>query len=143
MKKELDTRDLLDRETIELLGDAKISDYEKMCVIQEKLSHDFVIPTQLEPGWVYAPCPHDQGCPKLEPQVIQGELRRDFIHPCKFRVRWTETRADERTKSVDRDGTLTGNFSYVILEKGERPMDDLRARILEANNNRQLLYKCW
>uniref|UniRef100_A0A915DB43 Uncharacterized protein n=1 Tax=Ditylenchus dipsaci TaxID=166011 RepID=A0A915DB43_9BILA len=122
VKNVLDERNLLDLELSNFLAEKKISDYEKFCRIQELLGDDFVIPTKLEPGFVFAPCPHDQYCPKYSKAS------------CSFKVRWLENRADFKTRSKPKDGTLTGKFSYVIFEKGERPKGERTiSRILEKN----------
>jgi len=126
VKEALDERNLLDQKTIEFLANKSISDYEKWCVIQEKLGDEYKIATKLDQGHVYAPCPHDQGCPKMS---------GGRIHPCKFEVRWAEARSDGKTNSINRDGTETGNFCYFIMEKGERPEGIHRARILSNVHN--------
>ncbi|KAF7634098.1 hypothetical protein Mgra_00006518 [Meloidogyne graminicola] len=99
----------IDQDTIEMLSDKQLQTYERYCKARELLPDDVKIPTRFDPGHVFAPCPHDKRCPKL--------IRKEA---CKFSVRWQEFRADHKTTSEDRDGTLTGTFSYIILEKGER-----------------------
>ncbi|KAL3123754.1 hypothetical protein niasHT_009967 [Heterodera trifolii] len=111
----------LDQYTIELFASNKVETYEKFCIAREKLPDHVPVPTRLEPGHVFAPCPHDQACPLLSNEKS-----------CKFKVRWQEFRTDHRTKSVNRDGTLTGEFSFLIMEKGERkPAEAVPARLLQ------------
>uniref|UniRef100_A0A1I8BLP8 Methyltransferase-like protein 17, mitochondrial n=1 Tax=Meloidogyne hapla TaxID=6305 RepID=A0A1I8BLP8_MELHA len=77
------------------------------------LPDDVKIPTLIDPGHVFAPCPHDKRCPKM----VKKES-------CKFSVRWQEFRADHKTTSLNKDGTNVGNFSYLILAKGERSKEE-------------------
>jgi len=126
-KEELDKRNLLDDEIIEILADRRLQEFEKFQIAKSKLPSDIKIPTRVDPGFVFAPCPHDQGCPKLG-AVFNNE------QSCKFNVRWKESRADGKTKSIGRDSTLTGSFSYLIMEKGQRPIGELHSRILEKKN---------
>lgn len=74
------------------------------------------LPTVLPTGFVYAPCPHDFTCPKMS---------KFNTTPCVTFARYFDVRADNRP-SRDRDGTGQQKFSYVILAKGERPIDNQR-----------------
>lgn len=47
-------------------------------------------------------------------------------------VRWKELRTDHKTRSLHRDGTLTGKYCYLIMEKGYRPSGVPYSRILEV-----------
>uniref|UniRef100_A0A914KG43 Methyltransferase-like protein 17, mitochondrial n=1 Tax=Meloidogyne incognita TaxID=6306 RepID=A0A914KG43_MELIC len=97
------------QDTIEMLSDKNLQTYEKYCRARELLPEDVKIPTLIDPGHVFAPCPHDKRCPKIPKK-----------ESCKFSVRWQEFRADHKTTSINKDGTNVGNFSYLILAKGER-----------------------
>uniref|UniRef100_A0A915MCB4 Uncharacterized protein n=1 Tax=Meloidogyne javanica TaxID=6303 RepID=A0A915MCB4_MELJA len=99
----------IDQDTIEMLSDKNLQTYEKYCRARELLPEDVKIPTLIDPGHVFAPCPHDKRCPKIPKK-----------ESCKFSVRWQEFRADHKTTSINKDGTNVGNFSYLILAKGER-----------------------
>jgi len=124
VKSALDERNLLNRELIENLSSKRISPYEKFRLVQNMLPDDFVVPTKSHPGFVYAPCPHDRVCPKIR--------HHNGAIPCNFQVRWLEVRSDHKTRSMNRDGTETGQFTYVIMEKGRRPKGFYPSRILET-----------
>uniref|UniRef100_A0A0K0D9Z1 Methyltransferase-like protein 17, mitochondrial n=1 Tax=Angiostrongylus cantonensis TaxID=6313 RepID=A0A0K0D9Z1_ANGCA len=68
-----------------------------------------VLPTALPPAKIYAPCPHDLGCPKL--------ISRSS---CTFTVRWRVIRADGKHAIREISGTETRKFSFVIIEKCSR-----------------------
>ncbi|KAI1730798.1 mitochondrial small ribosomal subunit rsm22 domain-containing protein [Ditylenchus destructor] len=123
VKNALDEKNLLDLDLIKFLSKKNVADYDKL----QTLGDDFEIPTKLDPGFVYAPCPHDKRCP----MISRGA--------CKFKVRWSERRADHRTESPNRDGTLTDWFSYVIFEKGHRPKETFAPRILDHHRNHHVV----
>ncbi|KAI1701088.1 mitochondrial small ribosomal subunit rsm22 domain-containing protein [Ditylenchus destructor] len=127
VKNALDEKNLLDLNLIKYLSKKDVADYDKLQTVQKLLGDDFEIPTKLDPGFVYAPCPHDKRCPMLS----RGA--------CKFKVRWMERRADHRTESINRDGTLTDWFSYVIFEKGQRPKETFAPRILDHHLNHHVV----
>ncbi|VDM65086.1 unnamed protein product, partial [Strongylus vulgaris] len=82
------------------------------------------LPSALEPALLYAPCPHDLGCPKLGLSV------------CSFPVKWQVIRADGKKSPRERAGFESGKFSFMILEKGIRQPQTSMARILKTNYNR-------
>uniref|UniRef100_A0A1I7YQ84 Methyltransferase-like protein 17, mitochondrial n=1 Tax=Steinernema glaseri TaxID=37863 RepID=A0A1I7YQ84_9BILA len=127
---------LLDDEMQKLMSNKRISHYERYAMIKEKLSEQIELPTVLPEGHVFAPCPHDQGCPRIS---LQGPSK-----PCVFSTKWRDFRADGKT-SKRKDGTAGGRFSYVILEKGERPKGcSAQARILDKvkGNKHTVLTAC-
>ncbi|KAK0424369.1 hypothetical protein QR680_008641 [Steinernema hermaphroditum] len=107
----LHDNNLLDEEMKNLLTDKRISHYERYAMIKEKLAGQLELPTVLPEGHVFAPCPHDQGCPRVS---MQGSSK-----PCVFATKWRDFRADGKATKRN-DGTAGGRFSYVILAKGER-----------------------
>ncbi|MFH4979927.1 hypothetical protein AB6A40_006636 [Gnathostoma spinigerum] len=120
----LSNRGLLTEEVESILNDSSISHFERVSRLEEKLPTDIVLPTRLPRGFVFAPCPHDQGCPKL------GTVNRNN---CSFSTRWRELRADGK-RSSSGDGTSLNEFSYVIMEKGTRGGVDGRSRILKKKS---------
>ncbi|VDO61774.1 unnamed protein product [Heligmosomoides polygyrus] len=88
-----------------------------------KVPSEIELPTALPSATVYAPCPHDLGCPKLR------------ISTCTIPVRWRVIRADGKRSRYERSGTETGNISFVILEKGQRTPDDAVTRILKIRQS--------
>ena len=84
------------------------------------MPEDVDIPTVLPTATVVAPCPHDLGCP------LRGKST------CAFSVRWKPIRADGKNGSGKGDGTETGKFTFVILEKGTRRSGEQIDRILKV-----------
>ncbi|VDL62500.1 unnamed protein product [Nippostrongylus brasiliensis] len=78
------------------------------------------LPTALQSATVYAPCPHDLGCPMLGRSA------------CTVPLRWRVIRADGKRSRYEQSGTETGKMSFVILEKGSRQGQDTVTRILKA-----------
>jgi hypothetical protein len=74
------------------------------------------LPTVLPIGYVFSPCPHDFTCPSASKWSKM---------PCYTFARYFDIRVDNRP-SPDRDGTGQQKFSYVILAKGNRPIDNHR-----------------
>ncbi|XP_065356798.1 methyltransferase-like protein 17, mitochondrial [Calliphora vicina] len=64
-------------------------------------------------GHVFAPCPHDNICPRLS----NSEDRT----PCNFEINFVPTNLNKKTNR-----TATARFSYVVLKKG-LPEDNTRA----------------
>lgn len=96
----------------QIIDDNKISDFEKFFIIKAKLPQNVTIPTILEPGHVFAPCPHDKSCPKLELEDVKERS-------CNFSIKYKDIRADgKKTKLLN--GTGNTSFSFVILQKGDR-----------------------
>uniref|UniRef100_A0A7E4ZSL5 Methyltranfer_dom domain-containing protein n=1 Tax=Panagrellus redivivus TaxID=6233 RepID=A0A7E4ZSL5_PANRE len=125
VREELAEHNLLDETTEAILHDRQMSYSEKYALIRERFPDPAALPTFIETGYVFAPCPHDQGCPKID--LPQGKKS------CKFSARWNELRADGRTKSKRNDGTGTSMFSYTIMEKGMRPADTVSpSRVLDV-----------
>uniref|UniRef100_A0AC35FRU4 Methyltransferase-like protein 17, mitochondrial n=1 Tax=Panagrolaimus sp. PS1159 TaxID=55785 RepID=A0AC35FRU4_9BILA len=123
LRQTLEENNLMSEEMSQIIYDKQMSYSEKYCLIREKLSDPNALPTFIEHGHVYAPCPHDLGCPKID--LPKGKKS------CKFFARWNEIRADGKTKSKKRDGTGVSAFSYVILEKGHRPGGVHPGRLLD------------
>uniref|UniRef100_A0AC34RAN7 Methyltransferase-like protein 17, mitochondrial n=1 Tax=Panagrolaimus sp. JU765 TaxID=591449 RepID=A0AC34RAN7_9BILA len=97
-------------EVEQIVKDKQMSYSEKFLLLREKLPNPEKLPTFIETGHVFAPCPHDGGCPLLDLPVGKRS--------CKFFARYNEIRADEKSKSQSADGTNMSAFSYCILEKG-------------------------
>uniref|UniRef100_A0A0K0G0D2 Methyltransferase-like protein 17, mitochondrial (inferred by orthology to a human protein) n=1 Tax=Strongyloides venezuelensis TaxID=75913 RepID=A0A0K0G0D2_STRVS len=97
----------------EILNNKNLSKFEKFCLIKSKFPDNVKLPTTLEPGHVFAPCPHDKNCPKLD--VEEGKKIS-----CNFAVKYKDIRADGK-KTKLQNGTGSTSYSYVILEKGPRP----------------------
>lgn len=127
LRKLLDENQLLTPEIDEIIKSKQMSYSEKYCLIREQFSNPETLPTFMETGFVFAPCPHDQGCPKIDLPLGQRS--------CKFFAKWGEIRADERTKSRKKDGTGTSAYSYVILEKGNRLAGVAPGRLLEMKKS--------
>uniref|UniRef100_A0A915N4B5 Methyltransferase-like protein 17, mitochondrial n=1 Tax=Meloidogyne javanica TaxID=6303 RepID=A0A915N4B5_MELJA len=54
-------------------------------------------------------------------EMPSQEARKELIEKLWKRTKkWQEFRADHKTTSLNKDGTNVGNFSYLILAKGER-----------------------
>ncbi|CAJ0579507.1 unnamed protein product, partial [Mesorhabditis spiculigera] len=114
----------LDEAMDRLLHDGRLSEYERLELIKAKLPADFALPTAMDPGFIFAPCPHDMGCPKQ----IDGK--------CLAPIRWEAVRADGKTQGRHNDNTDEGSISYVILEKGSRAPGSLPGeRILQASHS--------
>ncbi|VDK61407.1 unnamed protein product [Onchocerca ochengi] len=109
---------VLDEEAECILTDQQLSNYMRYNLIKNMLPPNTVLPTRLEPGYVFAPCPHDQGCPKNVEKV------KDV---CSFSTQWNGLRADGRKQIFN---TETGSFSYVIMAKGARPHQIPESRLL-------------
>eukprot|EP00794_Sanderia_malayensis_P019176 gene19176-21097_t len=69
----------------------------------------------VDPGFVYAPCPHDVSCARSEVDS------RD--HPCNFEQK-VDLSFSQRNTSLKRWGYVRERFSYVILRKGQRNESD-------------------
>uniref|UniRef100_A0A0K0ECH7 Methyltranfer_dom domain-containing protein n=1 Tax=Strongyloides stercoralis TaxID=6248 RepID=A0A0K0ECH7_STRER len=103
---------ILNNKIHEIMNNNKISDFEKYYLIKSKIPENINLPTILEPGHVFSPCPHDKSCPKQE-------LRESRKYSCNFSIKYKDIRADgKKTKLLN--GTGNTSFSYVILQKGDR-----------------------
>uniref|UniRef100_A0A914E293 Methyltransferase-like protein 17, mitochondrial n=1 Tax=Acrobeloides nanus TaxID=290746 RepID=A0A914E293_9BILA len=112
-------------ETVEkVIADKEISVKEKYFQLKSMLPPDTTLPTILDPGHVFAPCPHDLGCPLLAD---------DEKKTCTFAVKCNDIRADGKSKN---EGTVKHRFSYVILEKGIRQPKRSCSRILEKSSGK-------
>ncbi|VDO68550.1 unnamed protein product, partial [Onchocerca flexuosa] len=109
---------VLDEEAECILTDQQLSNYMRYNLIKNMLPPNTVLPTRLEPAYVFAPCPHDQGCPK------NVEKAKDV---CSFSTQWNVLRADGRKQIFN---TKTGSFSYIIMAKGARPHQIPESRLL-------------
>ncbi|CAD5231406.1 unnamed protein product [Bursaphelenchus xylophilus] len=123
LAKKLKIEGKLDAETDEILRDRRASPYEKYCLLKKKIQ----ISTEIAPGHVFAPCPHDSGCP-----LSTG---RGYSEPCAFEAKIPEIRVDGKTRSKHEDRTLRSKFTYLILKKGERTVGQKALpRILKINH---------
>uniref|UniRef100_A0A915PRS8 Methyltransferase-like protein 17, mitochondrial n=1 Tax=Setaria digitata TaxID=48799 RepID=A0A915PRS8_9BILA len=95
-----------------ILTDQQLSNYMRYNLIKNMARF------KLEPGYVFAPCPHDQGCPKIV------EKAKDV---CSFSTRWNVLRADGRKQISN---TEEGSFSYIIMAKGTRSHQVHETRLL-------------
>uniref|UniRef100_A0A0R3RZP9 Methyltransferase-like protein 17, mitochondrial n=1 Tax=Elaeophora elaphi TaxID=1147741 RepID=A0A0R3RZP9_9BILA len=109
---------MLNEEAECILTDQQLSNYMRYNLIKNMLPPNTVLPTRLEPGYVFAPCPHDQGCPK------NVKKAKDV---CSFSTQWNVLRADGRKQIFN---TETGSFTYVIIAKGARPHQKPEGRLL-------------
>ncbi|KAK5980628.1 MEthylTransferase Like [Trichostrongylus colubriformis] len=116
----LQEHNLMTSEIHSVLHERHVSDFERFTVVRDMVPADMELPTALPPATVYAPCPHDLGCPLLGSKT-----------PCTFPIRWKVIRADGKRSRYEESGTQTGKFSFVILEKSVRPPQDVIARILK------------
>ncbi|MCP9264767.1 hypothetical protein DINM_022917 [Dirofilaria immitis] len=113
-----------------ILSDQQLSNYMRYNLIKNMVYLGYLsfhqiqlLPTRLEPGYVFAPCPHDQGCPK---NIEKAKLVN--AHRCmQFLTQWNVLRADERKQTFS---TEIGSFSYVIMSKGTRPHQLSESRLL-------------
>ncbi|KAJ1347201.1 hypothetical protein KIN20_002205 [Parelaphostrongylus tenuis] len=117
----LKERNLMTENIDAILRDRSISDFERFLIIRDQVPADIVLPTALPPAKVYAPCPHDLGCPKLTSKSS-----------CTFPIRWRVIRADGKRSTREISGTETRKFSFVILEKCLRHSEESLARILKV-----------
>ena len=112
-------------EVEKIVKDKMMSYSEKFLLLREKLPNPEKLPTFVETGYVFAPCPHDGGCPLLD--LPTGKKS------CKFFAKWQEFRADGKTKSKNKDGTGLAAFSYCIMEKGLRAPGNTPGRLLDKS----------
>uniref|UniRef100_A0A1I7VGX4 Methyltransferase-like protein 17, mitochondrial n=1 Tax=Loa loa TaxID=7209 RepID=A0A1I7VGX4_LOALO len=105
-----------------ILTDQQLSNYMRYNLIKNMLPPGTVLPTRLEPGYVFAPCPHDQGCPK--------SVRREK-DVCSFSTQWNVLRADGRKQIFN---TERGSFTYVIMAKGTRSHHINESRLLTLHH---------
>ncbi|KAE9421717.1 hypothetical protein Angca_003139, partial [Angiostrongylus cantonensis] len=116
----LKEHNLMTENIYNVLNDCSITDLERFLIIRDQLPAGIVLPTALPPAKIYAPCPHDLGCPKL--------ISRSS---CTFTVRWRVIRADGKHAIREISGTETRKFSFVIIEKCSRLAEESLARILK------------
>ncbi|PAV67714.1 hypothetical protein WR25_04226 [Diploscapter pachys] len=102
------------------LKDKEMSRLEKYALISEQLPH-LKLPTVVEPATVFAPCPHDLGCPMVS-----------TMDSCTFDVHYRPVRADcKRYKQERDDGRMATRMSFVIMEKGLRQPGPETIRLIE------------
>ncbi|VDK23718.1 unnamed protein product [Anisakis simplex] len=66
MRRLIDEMSLENADAIEtVLNDRSLSSFERFTLLREMVPSEIQLPTRVPTGFVYAPCPHDQGCPKL------------------------------------------------------------------------------
>ncbi|KAE9548576.1 hypothetical protein FO519_008213 [Halicephalobus sp. NKZ332] len=124
--KEILIREGIFNDDVEAIIKNKMMSYsEKFLLLREKLPNPEKLPTFIETGHVFAPCPHDGGCPLVD--MAPGRKS------CKFVAKWQEFRADGKTKSKNKDGTGSSMFSYCIMEKGLRPQKSTPGRLLDKS----------
>ncbi|KHJ85197.1 hypothetical protein OESDEN_15081, partial [Oesophagostomum dentatum] len=61
----LTEKNLMNRSVETVLRDRSLSDFERFSLVRDLVPSEINLPTALDPATVYAPCPHDLGCPKL------------------------------------------------------------------------------
>uniref|UniRef100_F1KU13 Protein RSM22 n=1 Tax=Ascaris suum TaxID=6253 RepID=F1KU13_ASCSU len=114
---------------VKILDDKNLTNFERFALLREFIPAEVDLPTRLPTGFVFAPCPHDQGCPKLSSK--NGSV-------CKFSTRWREIRADGKV-GKRRDGTAIGSFAYVIMQKGIRePVENLACLLQVVHSDKHL-----
>ncbi|CAI2293303.1 unnamed protein product [Caenorhabditis sp. 36 PRJEB53466] len=119
----LEEKVTLSPKVVRIVEDFNLSDYEKFVMLKEAVPPGESVPTLLPTATVMAPCPHDLGCPL------------NAHSSCTFSTRFQPIRADGRRSEKESDGTEVAKFSFVILEKGERKINEHTNRILK---NRKL-----
>ncbi|CAI5437646.1 unnamed protein product [Caenorhabditis angaria] len=110
---ELQEKNELSQDVIEIVRNSSMSDYEKYELLAEKLCPNIVetIPTLLPKATVFAPCPHDLKCPL------------GIMTPCTFMTRFQTIRADGKRSEREKDGTEQSKFTFIIFEKSPRRLD--------------------
>lgn len=88
----------------QILKRKNITEAEKFRLLREKYP-GVDIPTLLPHGHVFAPCPHDMGCPRLMD-----------VTPCNFSTRYFPLRLSGGDEKLEQEV-----FSFVILRKGPAP----------------------
>ncbi|CAD6184357.1 unnamed protein product [Caenorhabditis auriculariae] len=119
----LEEKRLFSEEVSRVLRNRDLSDYERFVILKDLLPPEIKLPTQLPTASVFAPCPHDLGCPLSEKSV------------CSFSTRYQAIRADGRRSDREKGGSEITNFSFVILEKTPHRPNNHAERILR---NRKL-----
>uniref|UniRef100_A0A1I7TBI2 Methyltranfer_dom domain-containing protein n=1 Tax=Caenorhabditis tropicalis TaxID=1561998 RepID=A0A1I7TBI2_9PELO len=121
--KDLEEKVMLSPKVIRIVEDYDLSDYEKFVMLKEAIPPGEELPTMLPTATVMAPCPHDLGCPL-------------GVHSaCTFNTRFQPIRADGRRSEKESDGTEVSKFTFMILEKGTRKINEHTERIMK---NRKL-----
>ncbi|EYC10670.1 hypothetical protein Y032_0054g2488 [Ancylostoma ceylanicum] len=116
----LQENDLMSDRIDAVLRDRDLSDFERFSLVRDMVPPEIQLPTALDPATVFAPCPHDLGCPKLG------------LSACTVPVRWRVIRADGRRSHREKSGSETGKFSFIVLEKALRHPQASAARILQV-----------
>lgn len=121
--KTLEEKVMLSPKVARIVEDYNLSDYEKFVLLNEALPPGEVLPTMLPTATVMAPCPHDLGCPL-------------GVHDaCTFSARFQPIRADGRKSEKESDGTEVSKFTFMVLEKASRIINEHAERIIK---NRKL-----
>ncbi|CAL2028598.1 unnamed protein product [Caenorhabditis brenneri] len=121
--KTLEEKVMLSPKVVRIVEDYNLSDYEKFVLLKEAIPPGETLPTMLPTATVMAPCPHDLGCPL-------------GVHSaCTFTTRYQPIRADGRRSEKETDGTEVSKFTFMILEKGTRKINEHTERIMK---NRKL-----
>ncbi|EFP00941.1 hypothetical protein CRE_20749 [Caenorhabditis remanei] len=121
--KTLEEKVMLSPKVVRIVEDYNLSDYEKFVLLNESVPPGEVVPTMLPTGTVMAPCPHDLGCPL-------------GVHSsCTFSSRFQPIRADGKRSEKESDGTEVSKFTFMIIEKSARKVNEHTERILK---NRKL-----
>ncbi|EPB76882.1 hypothetical protein ANCCEY_04008 [Ancylostoma ceylanicum] len=115
--------DLMSDRIDAVLRDRDLSDFERFSLVRDMVPPEIQLPTALDPATVFAPCPHDLGCPKLG------------LSACTVPVRWRVIRADGRRSHREKSGSETGKFSFIVLEKALRHPQASAARILQIKHS--------
>ncbi|CAG8860229.1 Methyltransferase-like protein 17, mitochondrial [Caenorhabditis elegans] len=110
--KSLEEAVMLSPKVVRIVEDYNLSDYEKYALLMEAVPPGHTVPTMLPTATVLAPCPHDLGCPL-------------GVHSsCTFNTRFQPIRADGRRSEKESDGTEVSKFTYMILEKSQRKVNN-------------------
>ncbi|RCN39462.1 hypothetical protein ANCCAN_14618 [Ancylostoma caninum] len=129
-----ETRSLLEQNNLmsdkidAVLRDRYLSDFERFSLVRDMIPPEIELPTALDPATVFAPCPHDLGCPKLGSSA------------CTVPIRWRVIRADGRRSPREKSGTESGKFSFIVLEKALRRPQASAARILQVRSKVILIF---
>lgn len=92
-----------------ILSDKRLTEAKKYEILKEKYKNIVEIPTLFSPGYVYAPCPHDFGCPKMADTL-----------PCKFEQHYFPLMVVDHAQKMQRE-----YFCYLVLKKGVRNEGDV------------------
>ncbi|CAD5206122.1 unnamed protein product [Bursaphelenchus okinawaensis] len=123
VKQQLEREGKLTQDVLDVLNDRRATIFEKYKLLKNKIN----ITTEIDPGYLFAPCPHDSGCPHT--------TSNGYSEACAFQAKIPELRLDGKSKSIYTDRTLRAKFTYMIFKKGEREVGQkVLPRIVKVNN---------